>query len=124
MELEMKLLDFNTKYLYKKDSREAWELCQIENGLYRGDCEDYCLSLKKLIPECKDGKLYYCVSKEGMGHCILRVGDKYIDCNIQKFVPKKRFIERGYHSFRKYWRIEVWWYKLSTKLFGRVLFKD
>lgn len=88
----MTLQGFNSKYLYQSDrdkfnATDVWEVIKPnESGIYIGDCESYCLTLRKLIPEFKDYDLYYC-KINGNGHCILYSNAMVIDCNIKRVVP-------------------------------------
>lgn len=117
----MTLNEFNLKYLYKRDEHESWKECEIEDGLYRGDCEDYCLSLQLLVPTLKRYDLYHCFLND-REHCILGDGKNFVDCNIQAWKTKGQLERNGYTKIRKFWKIEIWYYKLTTKLFGRVPF--
>lgn len=117
----MTLDEFNEKYVYTKDAHEAWTECKEKGSFLLGDCEDYCLTLLKDVVGFEKGELYYCKLK-GRGHCVLKVGNWYIDCNRRRLVDKPFLQELGYTDFRKYWAIEIWYYKITTKIFGRVPF--
>ena len=73
----MTLEHLNKNYIYKTDQNqfgrvEHWQVMKPnEKGQFVGDCEDYCLTLKKLIPQFKDWDLYFCKLSNGGGHCIL-----------------------------------------------------
>ncbi len=118
----MKLSEFNLKYKYKKDKHESWKPCEIIDGLYQGDCEDYCLSLQDLVEGMSKYKLYYCKSPRGRGHCILGDGKQFIECGYQRMEPKEFYIKKGYTKIKKFFWLDVWYRKISTKLFGRALF--
>lgn len=86
----MTLEEFNSKYVYKTDKDkfgfiEVWEIPKLQNGKYYGDCESYCLFLKKNVPEFKDWKLYFC-KINGSGHCVLYKDKNVIDCNTKSVV--------------------------------------
>ena len=88
----MTLTDFNTLYNYKHDpdGRDLWRVIKPVEEVYRGDCEDYALSVLYYVV-CKESWLKFwwmlftfsaelcgCETKNG-GHAVLRYGDMYID---------------------------------------------
>lgn len=86
----MKLEEFNSKYVYVKDIdkygfNEVWVEPTLVDGKYEGDCEDYCIFLKRNIEEFYDWDYYYC-KINGNGHCVLIKDNEIIDCNIKKKV--------------------------------------
>lgn len=86
----MKLEEFNSKYVYVKDIdkygfNEVWVEPTLVDGKYEGDCEDYCIFLKKNIEEFDDWDLYFC-KINGNGHCILYKDENAIDCNIKSVI--------------------------------------
>ena len=87
----MTLEQFNKIYKYKSDKDkfglfEVWDIPKLQDdGFYYGDCEDYCLTLKKLIPQFKEWDLCFC-KINGNGHCILYKNGDVIDCNIRSIV--------------------------------------
>lgn len=98
----MTLEEFNSKYVYKTDKDkfgfiEVWEIPELQDGKYYGDCESYCLFLKKNVPEFGNWDLYFC-KINGNGHCVLYKDGNIIDCNV-----------RGVVSFSNYCKI----YKVS-----------
>jgi len=123
----MTLQQFNSNYVYQTDTskfnrKEVWDIIKPDSdGKYRGDCESYMLTILDLGLISKDTKLYYC--KIGGGHCIGILDNKVIDCNCKEFIRLESY-KRIYSmtNLRKYWKIEMWWYKTTTKLFGYVPF--
>lgn len=93
----MTLEQLNKNYIYKTDQNqfgrvEHWQVMKPnEKGQFFGDCEDYCLTLKKLIPQFKDWDYYYCKLNNGGGHCILYKNGDVIDCNTQKIVSFEQY---------------------------------
>lgn len=86
----MTLEEFNSKYVYKTDKDkfgfiEVWEIPELQDGKYYGDCESYCLFLKKNVPEFENWDLYFC-KINGNGHCILYKDESIIDCNVRSVV--------------------------------------
>lgn len=53
---------FNKHYIYKSDGAlDSWVVGVPDNdGIYRMDCEDYCLTLQANVEGYKDIELYYC----------------------------------------------------------------
>ena len=120
----MKLSKFNKKYRYQRDTDkfdkvEVWEVIQPDsNGMYRGDCESYCLTLKEVVEGFEDMELWFC-RLNGEGHCVGKIDGRWIDCNVQAPVSN---LGKGYTDFRKYWWIEVVWKRITTKILGYVPF--
>lgn len=109
----MTLMEFNKKYSYQTDIEkygfsDVWEIIEPDSeGNYRGDCESYARTLKKLIPEFKDWNYYYC-KLNGIGHCLLYKNDDVIDCNIKHIVSFDTYC-RIYKvtEFRPYTKLQV-----------------
>lgn len=124
----MTLKDFNEKYEYKSDKdkfgyTEVWEVgTPDKDGVYRMDCESYMLTLLDLDLISSETELYYC-KINGEGHCIGVLGDKVIDCNCQEWMHINNYTEKyNMTNMRKYWKVEIWYKLVTTKLFGRVPF--
>ena len=123
----MTLKDFNKNYIYQTDKdkfnyTEVWEVIKPINKKYYGDCESYCLTLihLKLVP--KTAYLYYC-KIENQGHCILIKDKEVIDCNTKEWIDLETYTKKyNMTSLRKYTKIEIWWKKITTKIFGYVPF--
>ena len=123
----MTLQELNENYIYQSDKdkfgyTEVWEVIKPIDGTYKGDCESYMLTLldMELIP--KDTKLVYC-KIDGVGHCIGVLDDMVIDCNCKKFMPIVDYANKyNMSDGRDYWKIEIWYKQIATKLFGRVPF--
>ena len=119
----MTLEEFNSKYIYKTDKEkfgfiEVWEIPKLQkDGFYYGDCESYCLFLKKNVPEFKDWDLYFC-KINGNGHCILYKDESVIDCNVRSVVSFNDYCKLYKVSeFSKYSKFTV----ASTLLVSKVL---
>lgn len=117
----MTLEHLNKNYIYKTDQNqfgrvEYWQVMKPnEKGQYIGDCEDYCLTLQKLIPQFKDWDLYFC-KINGNGHCILYKNDDIIDCNTQKIVSFEQYCKMyKVTEFKKY----NWFVVFSKILFSK-----
>lgn len=92
----MTLEKFNKKYIYKQDIdkygfKEVWLEPKEVDGVYEGDCEDYCIYLKRNIAEFKDWDYYYC-KLNGEGHCVLSDGVNIIDCNCKRVMTKDAYV--------------------------------
>jgi hypothetical protein len=118
----MTLQEFNKNYRYKSDitnygREEHWVVIEpAEDGLYYGDCEDYVLTIKKLVPEYANLKLVYCKISD-VGHCIGETPNgKFIDCIVQREATKEELIKMGYGSFMRFWDIMVWMKMLQAKV--------
>ena len=86
----MILEEFNSKYEYCSDKdkygfKEVWVEPKEVNGKYLGDCEDYCIFLKRNITEFKDWDYYFCYLN-GNGHCVLYKDGNVIDCNVRSII--------------------------------------
>lgn len=87
----MTLDEFNKLYRYKSDASvhgriEHWTIIEPDDGgLYKGDCEDYCMTLKDKVNGFENGDYYFC-KLDGVGHCVLVLDDKIIDCNVKKLI--------------------------------------
>lgn len=109
----MKLSEFNQKYIYTPDKTlDNWQVLKPVDGFYRGDCEDYCLTLKAKVDGFEGLELYYC-KYDGVGHCIGKLGDMWIDCGLQRLVAS---LPPVYTDIRKYWKIEILFKKLLDRL--------
>ena len=104
----MTLEKFNKQYKYKTDKDkfgffEVWETPKLQDdGFYYGDCESYCLFLKKNIEQFKDWQLYYC-KINGNGHCILYKNGDVIDCNIKSITTFEQYCKiYKVTEFKKY----------------------
>jgi len=108
----MTLTNFNTLYNYKHDpdGRDLWRVIKPVEEVYRGDCEDYALSVLYYVI-CQESwlkfwwllitfeaKLCYVTTKNGGGHAVLRYGDMYIDNWTQDWVSKAQMEMLG-HQF-------------------------
>lgn len=95
---------------------DIWEVPSMDSsGVYRGDCESYCLLLKKLNPEYKDFKLWYC-KLYWEGHCVLIHGTDIIDCNTQAVVSLEMYCKMfNVTDLRPYSWFQIFSKKLFTK---------
>ena len=108
----MTLQEFNRKFIYKTDTDqygriEHWTVMEPDSkGYYIGDCEDYALTVQKLIPEYSDWDLWFCYTN-GVGHCVLRK-DNIILCNQCKVQTSLEIYEKLFNAemkFKFYWPI-------------------
>ena len=114
----MTLEEFNSKYIYTSDEAkygfsDVWEVIEDNEGVFEGDCESYCLTLKAKVEGFQNLELYYC-HYNGQGHCIGKQNGKWIDCILQREVET---LPPLYTDIRKYWLIEIWSKKLCGKVF-------
>ena len=110
---------FNYKYKSDKEkfntSLDIWEIIKPINGVYYGDCESYCRTLKHLDKQFRDWNYYYC-KLNGEGHCVLYKNGDIIDCNTQKIVSFEQYCKRyKVTEFKKY----NWFVVFSKILFSR-----
>ena len=117
----MNLKQFNNKYIYQSDkekfntSLDVWEIIKPINGVYYGDCESYCRTLKHLDKQFRDWNYYYC-KLNGIGHCILYKNGDIIDCNTQKIVSFENYCKMyKVTEFKKY----NWFVVFSKILFSK-----
>ena len=89
----MTLQEFNSKYHYQLDIdkfgiEDMWEVMEPDSdGIYRGDCESYCLTLKYKVDGFKDLEIWTYTSQDNKsGHCIGKLDNRYIDCNVKELV--------------------------------------
>jgi len=127
----MTLKDFNENYIYQSDKdkfhrTEVWDIGKPDSdGKYRLDCESYMLTILDLGLVPLNTELHYC-KIQGGGHCIGVLDGMVIDCNCKTFIPLDDYT-RTYSmtNLRKYFKVEIWYYKTITKLFGFVpMIKD
>lgn len=120
------LEQFNKQYKYKSDSEkygtslDVWEVISSSSqGVYEGDCESYCRTLKSINKQFKDWDYYYC-KLDGIGHCILvKNGDvgEVIDCNTQSIVTFENYCKiYKVTGFKKY----NWFVVFSKILFSNM----
>lgn len=118
----MTLEEFNSKYVYKTDKEkfgfiEVWEIPELQNDKYYGDCESYCLFLKNKIEKFEEWELYFC-KLNGNGHCVLSNGALIIDCNSKKTMLKDKFIEKyKITELKKYNKFTIFSKYIFTKIY-------
>lgn len=116
----MTLKDVNKRFIYKLDIeqfrvKELWTGLQEVDGKLVGDCEDYCITLKRNVKEFKDYEYYYC-KLNGIGHCILYKNGNVIDCNIKSVVTLGHYLKiYGMTELKKY----NWFVVFSKIVFGK-----
>ena len=127
----MTLEEFNSKFLYKSDianhkRKEYWKVIEPdEDGIYAGDCEDFALTVRKLIPKYADWDIWFCkVHSSQEGHAVLRKNDIVL-CNMCKYETSLKDYEFKYMatSWQKYWKIAIW-YKMTMAKLYRFIDKD
>lgn len=116
------LQDFNNKYRYISDTTkfgrvEHWTVIKPDaDGLYRGDCEDYVLTLKDKIDGFADIDLFYC-RINGNGHCVGVRGNMIIDCNARAWMDIESYT-RTYNmtDLKKYNWFVLLFKKIQAKI--------
>ena len=125
----MLLETFNSLYEYRSEKGDQWRILkQDSDGLMRGDCEDYSLSVLYYVIAEKSlfkfwellatrAKIHY-VDNNG-GHAVLQFDGKYIDNWTQEWVTKEHMESLG-HKFHKrdYMFYQVALKMLNTKIRG------
>ena len=111
---------FNYKYKSDKEkfmtSLDIWEVIKPIDGVYYGDCESYCRTLKNIDKQFKEWDLYFC-KINGNGHCILYKNGDVIDCNTQKIVSFEQYCKMyKVTEFKKY----NWFVVFSKILFSNM----
>lgn len=111
----MSVYGFFDQYEYKRDEkRDQWRvLTRDPDGVYRGDCEDAALSILYYVV-CNQSwlkfwwllftnqaKVCYVVTKNGVGHAVLRHKSLYIDNWTKDWVHKAYMKSLG-HEFHKW----------------------
>ena len=88
----MTLKELNKDFIYTSDKKfDTWEIMSPDkDGKYRGDCEDYALTLKYKDKEFKDWDLWHC-RQDGEGHAFLMKGSVVIDNNVKRVVSWETF---------------------------------
>lgn len=118
----MTLEEVNELYKYQSDLdkygfNEVWAEPRLVNGMYKGDCEDYCILLKRNVPEFKDWDYYYC-KLNGSGHCVLYKDGDVIDCNYKNVIAFDLYSKvYKVSEFKKYSKFTVW----SKLIVGKVI---
>ena len=108
------LSSLNQNYIYTADGAlDSWTIIEPVDGKYKGDCEDYVLTLQSKVEGFDRLELYFC-KYNGEGHCIGKLDGQWIDCGLQRLVAT---LPTLYTDVRKYWWIEI----VTKKLIGKVL---
>lgn len=91
--------------------KDHWELIEPDkNGILRGDCEDFCLYISKVLREKlnipkSQRLLTYSETETGEGHMILCVvveGKEFVFDNRQRVITTRQKLKRaGYKSFAR-----------------------
>lgn len=126
----MTLEELNSLFLYTSENRDKWSILKLDRGLYRGDCEDYSLTVlyylvcnESLLEFWKHliigkAKMHYVVTRTGDGHAVLQVGDKYIDNWSKDWVDKDSMHDLGHRFVKVYWLSQIAVKMLYGKLRG------
>lgn len=99
------------RYEYRSDSDDLWRVIRPDHdGVYRGDCEDFALSVLYYVV-CNESwlkfwwllltgkaKVCYAVTKNDTGHAVLRYGNSYIDSWTRQWVDREHMDSLG-HKF-------------------------
>jgi hypothetical protein len=113
MDITQCVRDVAGKFSYKPDGLkyiDTWNVMSSKDGIYRGDCEDFTLTvfwlhankniwvfLWRLLITHQYG-MYFCVSRNGERHAIGRYGDLWFDNWTRRAVPGDEFIARTGHK--------------------------
>jgi hypothetical protein len=104
---------FNIRYEYKYDakSRDRWRVLKPDaDGMFRGDCEDYSLSVLYYVVSRESWLKFWfylitfqahlcgCYTKNGGGHAVLRFHNDYIDNWTKQWVDRDHMKGLG-HNF-------------------------
>ena len=118
----MTLAELNKDYIYTSDTtkygrKEHWVVMEPDaEGKYRGDCEDYVLTLIDKVEGFSELELWFCKIGDG-GHCIGKASNGlFIDCNYKALVDRSIMEGNNFNSFRKYWKIEIIWKKVQARV--------
>ena len=114
----MTFQEFNQHYEYKLDTRgrDRWHVLKRDpDGVFRGDCEDYSLSILYYVV-CRGSWLRFwlyltffraqlcgCYTKNGRGHAVLRYRGQYIDNWTKEWVSRDHMEGLG-HDFWPLWK--------------------
>jgi hypothetical protein len=115
----MELADLNKNFIYQSDKNlDNWkEMGLNKDGKYYGDCEDYCITVKKNVPDFKDWDYYYC-KLNSVGHCVLIKNTDIIDCNCKKVLSIEHYTNLyNATNFKKYNQLVVF----SKIMFSKIL---
>lgn len=122
----MKLKEFNSRYKYLSDYKqhkrvEYWTVMSPDsNGIYKGDCEDYILTLQAKVDGFNDLVPYYC-KLNSVGHCVGLMDNYIIDCNCKELIPLEQYKYRySITNLRKYWWIEIKFKMLQAWIYRRL----
>lgn len=112
MDLHSAIRLIASRFQYKKDDNrlvDSWSIMKERDGKYRGDCEDFSLTVfwhmsdknlfKFLFNLCVTHKygLIWCKTKTGELHMIGRYGDLYFDNWTLAALEKNDFFQRTGH---------------------------
>ena len=99
MDAKISLHDYNRRFRYTDDltvhnKKDKWVVMDpgVDN-LFRGDCEDYVLTLRAKVRGFGKTKIYYCYT-DGRAHMVGSVNGKLIDSSSRKLVNSERFIRK------------------------------
>lgn len=124
----MILATLNKLFEYKADSGDKWRILkQDSDGLMRGDCEDYALSVLYYVVADKSllkfwwllltkAKIHY-VKNGGEGHAVLQYDGKYIDNWTKEWVSKQEMEALG-HKF--HWCFYLTYQVVLKMLYGKL----
>lgn len=125
----MLLETFNSLYEYRSEKGDQWRILkQDSDGLMRGDCEDYALSvLYYVIAEKSLFKFWLlllsrakiCYVRNNGGHAVLQYKGQYIDNWTMQWVSKKEMEALG-HKF--HW-LQYTWLAVAIKMLFTKVFK-
>lgn len=125
----MNLNEFIGNYEYKYDTGDTWSILKPDDdGKYRGDCEDFALTVLWILCDQSWLKFWFklilgnaklCYVNNNGGHAVLKVGNEYIDNWTKRWVSKE-YMEGLGHTFKP--PLILWphvFYNLIVKRGGR-----
>jgi predicted transglutaminase-like cysteine proteinase len=114
MELNEAIRMVNEKFKYEADSKfilDSWAVMQEKDGLLKGDCEDYSLTVLWYLNDCSLWKfiknviilhkhrMYYVKAiPDNGGHAVANVGNLWFDNWTKEALPKDEFFDRTKHK--------------------------
>jgi predicted transglutaminase-like cysteine proteinase len=105
--IQTALQELNSKFVYQADGRvDIWRILHGE-GPWKGDCEDYSLTLMWLLSDKSVIKflwhiltfkylMWYVIMSNGEGHAIVKIDGMYYDNVQKKATSAEELKQKGY----------------------------